>query len=216
MTQEHCAPVVGLVGGIGSGKSAVARWVSRNASVAVIDGDEAGHRALTDPEVQQRVLARFPDVADGPDNAINRSRLAREIFGDNDTARVARADLERIVHPVIRRSLEEQIHSHRQAGDCTAILLDAAVLLEAGWDDLCDHVVFVDVPEPDRLARVTSTRHWDAAQYRARQASQWPLERKQTSANTLLDNSASLERSGQTLLELLETLPRTSSSSTSG
>ena len=91
MTQEHCAPVVGLVGGIGSGKSAVARWVSRNASVAVIDGDEAGHRALTDPEVQQRVLARFPGMADGHDNAINRSRLAREIFGDNDTARVARS-----------------------------------------------------------------------------------------------------------------------------
>lgn len=212
MTQEHCAPVVGLVGGVGSGKSAVAGWVAQHASVAVIDGDGAGHRALTDPEVQQRVLSRFPNVADGSGKTIDRSRLAREVFGDNETSRKARADLENIVHPVIRRSLEEQIHHQRQSEDCQAILLDAAVLLEAGWDDLCDHIVYVDVPEPDRLARVTSTRDWNVQQYRARQSSQWPLERKQTAAHTILDNSGPLKQSGQTLLELLETLTRTSSS----
>ena len=206
MPQEHCAPVVGLVGGIGSGKSAVAGWVAQHASVVVLDGDEAGHRALEDPGTRDRVLARFPGAAMDADGAIDRGALAGLVFGDSDTARAGRADLEAILHPMIRQSLQEDIELHRLAGEADAILLDAAVLFEAGWDDLCDQVVYVDVPEPQRLARVSATRGWDESHYRARQASQWPLARKQAAANSTLDNSGPISQAGQALLDTLKTL----------
>ncbi|MEC9008433.1 MAG: dephospho-CoA kinase, partial [Planctomycetota bacterium] len=67
MVKDYCAPVVGLVGGIGSGKSALAGWVSQNAPVEVIDGDQLGHQALQDPTLARTVLARLPQAQAPPD-----------------------------------------------------------------------------------------------------------------------------------------------------
>jgi len=209
---------VGLVGGIGSGKSALASWVSQHSPVEVLDGDQLGHRALTEPAIARLVLERFPQ-AGSPDTStsstteINRRALAKIVFGDSPESRSARNDLEAIVHPFIRRSLEDLIQEHRGRSDCEGILVDAAVLLEAGWNDLCDHVVFVDVPEADRLDRVTATRNWTRSDYLARQASQWPLERKQADSDTIVDNSESLEDSGPRLLSLIHSLRGTTSAS---
>ena len=208
MTQDHCAPVVGLVGGIGSGKSALADWVSQHASIKVLDGDQLGHQALDEPELARKILDRFPDSKD-PDNSdrqVNRAALAEIVFGDDLKSESNRNDLEAIVHPFIRRRLTELIHEHRGQDGCRAIVVDAAVLLEAGWDDLCDHVVFVDVPEDIRLGRVEATRNWTRSDYLDRQASQWPLQQKQDTADTSLDNSTSLEDSGPRLLSLIHSL----------
>ena len=200
---------MGLVGGIGSGKSALASWVSQHSPVEVLDGDQLGHRAFTEPAIARLVLERFPQ-AGSPDTSstteINRRALAKIVFGDSPESRSARNDLEAIVHPFIRRSLEDLIQEHRGRSDCEGILVDAAVLLEAGWNDLCDHVVYVDVPEALRLSRVSETRDWTRTDYLARQSSQWPLERKQEASDTSLDNSGSLEDSGPRLLSLVHSL----------
>jgi dephospho-CoA kinase len=216
VTQDHCAPVVGLVGGIGSGKSGLAHWVSQHAPITVLDGDQLGHQALAEPELARKILDRFPSSQD-PDNSstihsqhqVNRAALAEIVFGDDLESEANRHDLEEIVHPFIRRRLKEQIQQiqqHRGQDGCEGILVDAAVLLEAGWDDLCDHVVFVDVPEDIRLTRVETTRNWTRSDYLDRQASQWPLQRKQDTADTSLDNSTSLEDSGPRLLSLIHSL----------
>ena len=207
---------MGLVGGIGSGKSALARWVSRNSPIEVLDGDQLGHRALTEPAIAGLVLERFPQAEPSDTSSateISRAALAEIVFGDDPESQSARNDLETIVHPFIRRSLEDLIQKRRSRSDCEGILVDAAVLLEAGWDDLCDHVVFVDVSEADRLARVTSTRNWTRSDFLARQSSQWPLERKQAHSDTIVDNSGSLEDSGPRLLSLIHSLRGTTSAS---
>jgi len=213
VSQDHCAPVVGLVGGIGSGKSALASWVSHHAPIEVLDGDLLGHHALKDPTLARLVLDRFPQARSSDDtnsansdHQISRPALAGIVFGDDRESLSARSDLETIVHPFIRRRLQDLIHEHRGRSDCEGILVDAAVLLEAGWHDLCDHVVFVDVPEALRLSRVTETRDWTRTDYLARQSSQWPPERKQDAADTSLDNSGSLEDSGPRLLSLVHSL----------
>ncbi|MBQ18247.1 MAG: dephospho-CoA kinase [Planctomycetaceae bacterium] len=203
--RDHCAPVVGLVGGIGSGKSALAEWVSQHAPVVVLDGDHFGHQALQEDEARQQILNRFPECNPG-NQQVDRRILATLVFGDTPAARAARAELESIIHPRIHRSLQTKIQEHRTRADCDAILVDAAVLFEAGWDTLCDHVVYVEVPESQRLARVTSTRDWDRTDYLARQASQWPLDRKQAAADTSLDNSGPLAAAGARLLTLLQSL----------
>ena len=204
---------MGLVGGIGSGKSALARWVSQHAPVEVLDGDQLGHHALEDPTLARLVLDRFPQARNSdnasttnPNHQVNRSALAGIVFGVDHESQSARNDLESIVHPFIRRRLQDLVHEHRGQSDCEGILVDAAVLLEAGWNDLCDHVVYVDVPEALRLSRVSATRDWTRADYLARQSSQWPLEQKQEASDTSLDNSGSLEDSGPRLLSLVPSL----------
>lgn len=201
------APVIGLIGGVGSGKSALAAWIAQALDAAVIDADAAGHRALNQKEVKEKIRTQFgPDVFDAAGGVVRR-RLAERVFGAGELQQAARCQLEDIVHPVIRRDLEQQI---AQAA-CTheLILLDAAVLLESGWRDACDAVVFVDVPADVRRERVARTRRWSATDLEQREASQWPLERKRNAADVIIDNSQSLDRAGQQFLDWYRTWRRT-------
>lgn len=204
---DRRADVIGFVGGIGSGKSALAKWVGNKLGGIVIDADEAGHRALDRPEVQERIREEFgPDVFDEGGRVI-RSRMAAQVFGEGEPERAARRLLEQIVHPVIGRDLEHQI---REAGRTSGlILLDAAVMLEAGWQGVCDAVVYVDVPPEMRQQRVQATRGWSANELKQRETSQWPLDEKRRAADVIVDNSESLESAGQQFLTWYEDWRRT-------
>jgi dephospho-CoA kinase len=144
--------IVGVVGGIGSGKSAVCRWVAdHDSSIRVIDADRDGHRALELPAVQAQLRAAFgPDVFK-PDGKVIRSAVARLVFGSTPEHQDARRQLESIVHPAIAKLRDEQISELSSSGNVQAVLVDAAILQEAGWQDHCDGVVFVDVPRNQRL-----------------------------------------------------------------
>jgi len=78
-------------------------------------------------------------------------------------------------------------------GCAPAVVLDVAILLEAGWDNLCDLVVFVDASQPVRLHRVARGRGWTAEVLQAREAAQWPRERKLSRADLVIHNDSSLE-----------------------
>jgi len=195
--------IVGIVGGIGSGKSAVAHWVAaQDRSIRVFDADVAGHQALSRPEVRERLRSTFGDAILSDNGSVNRSALAKRVFGDSAEARAARSKLESIVHPVIQSARESAIESDRSAGDVKAVLVDAALLLEAGWDNRCDAVVFIDAPEAVRRQRVAG-RGWSPEEFARREASQWPLERKKSSADRVIENSRSLDIAGRELYEYI-------------
>jgi dephospho-CoA kinase len=197
-------PVVGLVGGVGSGKTTLARWLSQRLRVAVIDADAAGHAALLEPDVRRALRTRFgPEIFDS-EGAVIRSRLAVRVFGGTPRHREARKALEAIVHPVIRRRLEQAIAAYRARSDYDLILLDAAVMLEAGWNDLCDALVFVEATLEQRQHRVRSLRCWTTEELERREASQWPLDDKRAAADCVVDNSGDLESAGRQLLEFLQ------------
>ncbi|MEI8018846.1 MAG: dephospho-CoA kinase, partial [Schlesneria sp.] len=168
-------PVIGVVGGIGSGKSAVANWVAAHANVAVIDADKLGHDALKSATVKDALFHRFGSVIFGAGGFIDRSVVAKLIFGNSPEQRAARHDLEQIVHPEIGRRITEDVFLATNNGRA-AVLLDAAILLEAGWRQLCDLVVFVDSPDEIRLSRVEKNRNWTGDELRRREASQWSLD----------------------------------------
>lgn len=206
MNERHIH-VVGFVGGVGSGKSSLTKWIRERLNAAVISADEAGHRALEQPEVKERIREQFgPDVFDDAGTVV-RSRLATRVFGSGELQQAARRQLEQIVHPVIRSDLERQIALAGRA--CDLILLDAAVMLESGWRDACDAVVFVDVPLEIRRERVQRTRRWSAEVLASREASQLPLDVKRAAADVIIDNSDSLELAGQQFLNWYETWSRT-------
>ena len=195
-------PVIGVVGGIGSGKSAVANWVAAHANVSVIDADKLGHDALKSAIVKEALLHRFGPGIFGVDGFVNRSALAKHVCGDHPEQLAARHDLEQIVHPEIGRRISDEIDlatTNRRV----AVLLDAAVLLEAGWRQLCDLVVFVDTPDAIRLARVQQNRNWTEDELRRREASQWRLDRKRREADFIVTNDRDLEYAGSQLLEML-------------
>jgi dephospho-CoA kinase len=195
---------VGLVGGIGSGKSTLARLAAARYGFAHLDGDVAGHRALAEPDVQARLRDRFSPGVFKSDGTVDRSALAKLVFGDTPAHAKAKSDLEAITHPVIRREFEHRIAEAGDAG-APAVLLDAAVLLETGWRGLCDAVLFVDAPEELRKARVAA-RGWTPAEWRRREASQMPLAEKRLRSDALIDNSGPADTAADELARAIERL----------
>lgn len=200
--QPQPVPVVGLNGAIGAGKSAVAHWLNQAIRIEVVDADRIGHAALLDAAVKQQLRDAFGDEVFGADGAVVRSQLAAKVFGAEAGQKERRETLESIVHPVIRREMARQIKSFRATPDLDLIFVDAAVLLESGWNDLCDMIVFVDAPFEERVQRVRG-RGWDEAELRRREASQWPLDRKRRQTDVVIDNGGSLDAAGEALLAAL-------------
>lgn len=182
-------PVIGIVGGIGAGKSAVAAAMARRGGV-VIDADKLGHAALERPEIKQALVARWGERVLKPDGAANRRAIAGIVF-DNPAERRA---LEELVYPFIRRRAVEEIERAQADAAVRFVVLDAAVMLEAGWNSVCDRVVYVDAPRDVRLARLAARSGWTPADVAAREAAQMALAEKQARADAVVVNDGSPEQ----------------------
>lgn len=192
----HAPQIVALVGGIGSGKSAAAAEFARRGAV-VIDGDALGHEALRQADVRDRVVAHFgPGVLDD-DGEIARRKLAAIVFAD---AR-QREELERLTYPHILARMEARIAQARREG-VPLVVIDAAVLLEAGWDGAVNKLVFVDAPDDARRQRVLG-RGWSEDEWRRREAAQMPLTRKRENADHVIDNSSDQIHLGRQVADLM-------------
>jgi dephospho-CoA kinase len=160
------APVLGVTGSVAAGKSALsARLAALGATV--IDVDALGHRALASPEVRDAVVAAFGRGVLAADGSLDRRALAGSAFGDA----AARARLEAIVHPVVRRWIDEEIAA-AQRGGAPLVVVDCALLFESGLDAICDATLAVDAPEAVRAARARAARGWDESELRRRAAAQ--------------------------------------------
>lgn len=196
------APIIGLVGGIGSGKSAVARWLVEHFGGYLIDADRVGHQVLLQEDVKQELHQAFgPSIFEN--GQVDRRRLAALVFGNMPEQNAARKTLERIVHPVMEQQIRDEIASVRQNERVELIVLDAAILLESGWRDTCDVVAFVDVPRDVRLRRVAESRGWSEDDLSSREASQWPLARKREASDVVIHNSGPVEQAGRQLAQFL-------------
>jgi dephospho-CoA kinase len=202
-------PVIGLIGGIGAGKSLVARLLADRGAV-VIDGDATGHELLDEPATRDRVVERFgvgvveaAGAGEVGESRISRRALGAIVFSDAAALR----DLEAILHPAMRERFLRTIERLVREGGRSCIVLDAAVLLEAGWDDLCDRIAFVDAPRTERLRRVEQARGWIEETLAARERLQWPVADKRRRADWIINNDGSRERLGHEVARLLDRLP---------
>jgi dephospho-CoA kinase len=190
--------VVGLIGGIGSGKSQVAAAFARRGA-RIIAGDQLGQEALRDPDIRERIVSKWGRDIVNENGEIDRPRLAAIVFADP----VQRKSLEAIAHPWIRRRIRAEVDEARKDPHVPLIVLDAAVMLEAGWNDVCDQLVFIEAPRAVRLERVTRQRGWSEKEVNAREKAQLPLTEKAVRADHVFDNSASLEHLNRQVNDLL-------------
>lgn len=194
--------VIGLVGGVASGKSLVAAEFVR-LGAAVLDGDRAGHDVLRLPEVRDQLVARWGPGILGADGEVARPAVAAKVFGTTDEARAERAFLEGVTHPRIGQLLLERLQAIGRAKP-PAVVLDAPLMLEAGWDRFCDQIVFVDAPAHQRLQRALG-RGWRAEDFAAREAAQESLDRKRARADVVIDNSGSPAETGRQIQQIWQT-----------
>jgi dephospho-CoA kinase len=191
-------PVIGIVGGVGSGKSCVAAEFGRHVA-ALISGDQLGHEALRQPAIRSRVLERFGQEVVDAKGEIDRHKLGAMVFADPGALRA----LEVIVFPAIERGIAERIADAQGNPDVSLIVLDAAVMLEAGWNKFCDKIVYIHAPREQRLQRLARQRGWTAKEAQARMQAQWPLTDKVTRADAAIDNSGPPEALAQQVAQVL-------------
>jgi dephospho-CoA kinase len=176
--------LVGLTGGIGSGKSTVARMLADRGAV-VLDADVLAREAVEPGTAGfDAVLGRFGEAVRSTDGSLDRARLAAIVFADDD----ARRDLEAIVHPQVRSRIAEAVAAH--ADSDAVVVVDSPLLIETGGHGSFPVVVVVTAPDEARVARLAA-RGMGEADVRARMAAQMPLEEKAAHADVLLDNAGS-------------------------
>ena len=188
-------PIIGLIGGVGSGKTYVAHLLQHNLkqnkqTIVVIDGDLVGHNVLKQKSIKEQLRSQFGDsIFDSESGEIDRKKLGAKVWGSDSKHRAARRNLEAIVHPEIRNSFLKTIDEARTQNQAEAIILDAAVLLESGWKKMCDAIVFIETSLEDRLERVQKSRGWSRQELIQREKSQLSLEQKKEEADFVIQNN---------------------------
>jgi dephospho-CoA kinase len=182
----HNKLLLGLTGNIACGKSTVLRQL-RELGAYAIDADARIHDILrSDGPAYRPVVAEFGPGILREDGEIDRRALGASVFAD--PARLKR--LEEIEHPIVRRLIEDEIRD----APLPVVVLDAIKLIESGWADKCDAVWVVTCRRDQQVERLMSTRGYSRQEAVTRIDAQSPQEAKVARANTVIDNSGTLEQ----------------------
>ena len=180
--------VIGLTGGIGSGKTTVSGFLEE-LGAEVIDADKVGHVTyLPDMPAWRDLIDTWGEDLLHPNREIDRKKLGAIVFSDP-------ANLEKlnsIVHPRMRDIMNDRIEAFRGEGK-QVVVVDAAILIEAKWTSLVDEVWVTAAPEDVVVQRVMARNGWEEEQVRSRMASQMPAEERQSYADVVIDTDATLD-----------------------
>jgi dephospho-CoA kinase len=190
---KHRCLVIGLAGGIGSGKSTVADAFAR-LGATVVNADKIAHEVLASPEVKELIAREFgQDVVKG--GQVLRQVLAARAFQEVQSVEKLNA----IIHPAVIAETKRIIEAARGdaargEGVCRAVVIDAPLIFEAGLDNICDKIVFVDASQETRLKRLTGLRGWKPDELARREKFQESLIYKRQRADYTVDNNGSLDQ----------------------
>ncbi len=179
-------PIIGLIGGIGSGKSFVASLFGELGCM-VIDSDRHIAQAYEREDVRQTLVQWWgPAVLDAA-GRVSRKAIADWVFASPGE----RQRLEGLLHPLAAQMRDQQMAS--ADAQTVAYVWDAPLLIEAGLAGQCDAIVFVDAPEEVRIRRVMETRGWTLQEWQRREKNQTPLDNKRKVARFIVCNTAGLD-----------------------
>jgi dephospho-CoA kinase len=207
--------VIGLAGGIASGKSFVADCFV-NCGSERINADEIGHQVLEQAEVIEAIVARWGDSVLQDSGQIDRKALGRRVFNTGDSSTQGIVDkhealkgrdddelkiLESITHPRIEERIREQLIEFKRTSDKSAVVMDAPVMFKTGWDQVCDKIVFVHSDIAIRQQRA-SARGWQKGELERRESFQMTLEEKRQRSTDFVDNSHSKQKTNDQVFQL--------------
>lgn len=176
--------IVGLVGRAGSGKSTVARALAAH-GVVIVDADRLGHELTdSDPDVRAALAAEYGPAVFLEDGTLHRRLVATKVFANPQ----ALERLNQLVHPRILRRMRAEIARLAEAGHRGPVLIDAALMLDWGFERECDVVLAVVAPEAQQVARLVAARGWTEAEARRRLAAQKPNDYFVGVADEVIDN----------------------------
>lgn len=199
MPQQPGLRIVGVLGGIGSGKTTVAELLAEILPATHLNADAEVRKLFQDPGCRRDLVETFGSQVLTADGSPDRDFLAREIFSDAGRRR----QLEQILHPGVRRALHHRLMDLAAGGTPEWAVLDVPLLLEGGLASVCASLIFVAVPDEIRAQRVQTRSGLTEKEWRRREAAQISLQEKQNAADVILENVGSREHLRQQIRDLL-------------
>ena len=180
--------VIGVTGGVGTGKTTVAKMFKELGAV-VLDADIMAHQLMEPKRLcWRRVVERFGEEVLNEDQTINRRRLAAIVFRDGERRR----QLEAIIHPPVVRQMKQRLHRLRRSRRIPAVVLDVPLLVEADAQGMVDALVVVTAPRDVQLERLRR-RYGETEEGEARIASQMELSAKVALADFVVENAGTMD-----------------------
>lgn len=181
--------IIGITGGVGSGKSYVLKYLREAYDATVIEADEVGRMVQqADNEAYNKIVEEFGTVAVNDDGELDRAYLAQQIYGDE----AKRIVMNNIVHPIVKSFIIEQIEIEKAYGT-SYFVIEAAILIESGLSALCDELWFIYADDETRIKRLMSSRNYTEEKCRLMFESQLSYDKFMEACHVCIDNSLSAE-----------------------
>ena len=178
-------PIIGILGGICSGKSTVAAEFAK-LGCKVIDADKIAHELLDRKDIKERIVGLFGRAILNSEEKIDSKKLADIVFSDSEKL----SSLNKIIHPFVLERAEELIEKYNGQSQVKAIVLDMPLLAEVGWDKRCDKLIFVDCKRELRIERAKKKGVFDENQLKIRENFQISLDNKVSITDNTIDNNS--------------------------
>ena len=178
-------PIIGILGGIGSGKSTVAACFAELGCV-VIDADAIAHEILDQADISEKLIDRWGTEVLDSKGVVKRDKVAEHVFDSEEELDFLNA----LVHPRVLERVEVLIDAHRSDSDISGIVLDMPLLMEVGWEKKCDFLIFVNCSEDKRLERIAKNAKIDIEQLKKRENFQISLDKKKEKAHYVVSNNS--------------------------
>lgn len=178
--------VIGILGGIASGKSTVARMLG-SLGASVIDADKICHQLINTEKIRDKICKKWGNQLQDKDGKINRRALGKIVFSDEEKL----SELNKIIHPKVINIIRRQIADFTDKDKTNAIVLDAALLAEANLTILCDTIIFVDTKKHISMKRAQKSRKWPLHETTKREKFQHSMREKKAIADIIINNNLS-------------------------
>jgi dephospho-CoA kinase len=178
-------PVIGILGGIGSGKS-TASGLFADLGCRVIDADVVAHEVLNEPHVVKSLVQRWGSCILDSLGRVNRKKIAAKVFDEPKELNF----LNSLIHPRVLERCEVEIQACQTDGNVRGIVLDMPLLMEVGWKKKCDFLVFVDCSEAKKAERIAKNAKFDAEELKKRENFQFSLDKKKEKAHYVVHNNS--------------------------
>ena len=176
--------VIGITGGIASGKSTIAKMLE-SLGASVINADEICHRLINTKSISQKIINRWGDHIQDKYGRIERDKLGEIVFSDKKEI----STLNKMIHPEAIKRIKNRITKLRNQSTTVAIVLDAALLVESDLIDICDIILFVDTRKNTCKERVKNSRKWPTGEITKREKFQRSLREKKKIADIVICNN---------------------------
>lgn len=181
--------IIGITGGVGSGKSSVLKYLEEVYQATVIEADKVGKLVQqAGNEAYEAIIASFGEESVGHDGELDRAYLAQVIYADE----IKRKLMNDIVHPIVKAYIAEQIELERTYGT-SYVVIEAAILIESKLAEMCDELWYIYADEDVRIKRLMASRNYTEEKCKMIMASQLTEETFRESCQVCIDNSLSHE-----------------------